>query len=50
MISDDPIVGWGLDGKAVDIDQDGDLDLLCPGRSVLCLLVNTLHDSARDGK
>ncbi|MDA1234329.1 MAG: VCBS repeat-containing protein [Acidobacteria bacterium] len=50
VISDDPIVGWGLDGKAVDIDQDGDLDLLCPGRSGLYLLVNTLRYSERDGK
>ena len=43
VISADPLVGWGLDGKAVDIDQDGDLDLLCPGRSGLYLLVNQLH-------
>ena len=43
VISDDPIVGWGLDGKAVDIDQDGDLDLICPGRSGLYLLMNQLN-------
>ena len=43
VISDDPIVGWGLDGKAIDIDQDGDLDLLCPGRSGLYLLMNQLN-------
>jgi dienelactone hydrolase len=27
--------GWDLDPKVVDLDGDGDLDLLCPGRSGL---------------
>ncbi|MEZ6146638.1 MAG: VCBS repeat-containing protein [Planctomycetaceae bacterium] len=42
------ILDWGsragmdLDPKAVDLDADGDLDLLCPTRGGLCLLEN-LH-------
>jgi len=39
-------VGFGLDPKAVDIDQDGDLDLLCPGRSGLYLLENLRKSDA----
>jgi dienelactone hydrolase len=31
---------WDLDPKVVDLDGDGDLDLLCPGRSGLCWLEN----------
>ncbi|MCA9027561.1 MAG: alpha/beta fold hydrolase [Planctomycetaceae bacterium] len=34
--------GMDLDPKAVDLDADGDLDLLCPTRGGLCLLEN-LH-------
>lgn len=44
VISDDPLVGWGLDGKVVDVDQDGDLDLVAPGRSGLYVLENLLND------
>ena len=33
-------VGWGLDPKIADIDADGDLDLVCPGRSGLYWLEN----------
>lgn len=33
-------VGFGLDPEAVDIDADGDIDLVCPGRSGLYLLEN----------
>lgn len=39
-ISRDDGVGWGLDPKIADIDSDGDLDLICPGRSGLYLLEN----------
>lgn len=40
-------VGFGLDPKVADVDGDGDLDLICPGRSGLYLLEN-LH-VATDG-
>jgi dienelactone hydrolase len=33
-------VGFDLDPKAVDLDADGDLDLVCPGRSGLYVLEN----------
>ena len=33
-------VGFDLDPKAADLDADGDLDLVCPGRSGLYLLEN----------
>ena len=33
-------VGFGLDPKVTDIDTDGDLDLICPGRSGLYVLEN----------
>ena len=41
-ISFDDRVGFGLDAKAADIDGDGDIDLVCPGRSGLYLLENQL--------
>ncbi len=34
--------GFDLDPKAIDLDADGDVDLLCPTRGGLCLLEN-LH-------
>lgn len=33
-------VSWDLDPKATDLDADGDLDLVCPGRSGLYWLEN----------
>lgn len=33
-------VGFGLDPKVADLDADGDLDLICPGRSGLYVLEN----------
>ncbi len=38
-------VGFGLDPKVVDLDNDGDLDLVCPGRSGLYVLENRLKNS-----
>ena len=39
------LVGFGLDPKAVDLDADGDCDILCSDRSGLVLLENQLiHD------
>ena len=35
--------GIGLDPKAIDIDGDGDLDLVVPGRSGLYLFENLLN-------
>jgi len=42
VISRDDGVGIGLDFKVADMDGDGDLDIVCPGRSGLHLLVNQL--------
>lgn len=39
-VSEGNSVGWGLSPVAVDIDDDGDIDLVCPGRSGLHLLIN----------
>lgn len=38
---------WDLDPKIADLDGDGDLDLICPGRSGLCWLEN-VTSSARE--
>lgn len=35
-------VGWGLSPAIADLDGDGDLDLICPGRSGLHVLLNPL--------
>ncbi|MDZ4684983.1 MAG: FG-GAP-like repeat-containing protein [Planctomycetaceae bacterium] len=40
--------GWDLDPKIVDLDADGDLDLVCPGRSGLYWLENVTN-SIKDG-
>lgn len=42
-------VGWDLDPKAADLDADGDVDLVCPGRSGLYWLEN-LGTSDRAGE
>lgn len=42
LVSDNPSAGFGLDPKAVDLDGDGDLDLLGPGRSGLYWYENLL--------
>ncbi len=39
-ISHEDGVGFGLDPKAVDLDADGDIDLVCPGRSGLYWMEN----------
>jgi hypothetical protein len=39
-VSEGGRVGWGLSPTIADVDGDGDLDLVCPGRSGLHLLVN----------
>jgi dienelactone hydrolase len=44
QISFDGTVGFGLDPKVADLDGDGDLDLICPGRSGLYVLENLLHN------
>ena len=41
-ISDGGPAGFGLDPKAIDLDEDGDLDLLGPGRSGLYWFENLL--------
>jgi dienelactone hydrolase len=41
-------IGFGLDPKLVDLDSDGDLDIVCPGRSGLYWLENRLGDDAVD--
>ena len=40
--------GTGLQMAAVDIDADGDLDLVCPGKSGLYLFENLKQDGQRD--
>ncbi len=35
--------GFGLDPKAIDLDQDGDIDLILPGRSGLYWYENLLN-------
>jgi dienelactone hydrolase len=39
--------GFDLDPKIVDLDADGDLDLLCPGRSGLYWLENVTNSTRR---
>ncbi|MFK5924406.1 MAG: VCBS repeat-containing protein [Verrucomicrobiota bacterium] len=40
LIIKDQQVGFGLDPQVIDLDKDGDLDLVCPGRSGLYWLEN----------
>lgn len=44
LISQGHGIGFGLDPKVADLDADGDLDLLCPGRSGLYVLENLLQN------
>ena len=46
LVSYDEGVGFGLDPKAVDLDGDGDRDLLCAGRHGLYWLENRGQSSA----
>ncbi len=47
VISHHPICGLDLDPKCVDIDADGDLDIIAPARSGLVLLENLrVHSGA----
>ncbi len=52
IISRGGVAGFGLDPEVVDLDADGDLDLICPGRSGLCWLENlgARTDHAGDGE
>lgn len=43
-VSEGGKVGWGLSPAVADVDKDGDLDLVCPGRSGLHLLINRIRD------
>ena len=47
VISPGGPAGFGLDPKAVDLDSDGDLDILAPGRSGLYWFENLLTGSGR---
>ena len=40
VVSEGGPAGFGLDPKLADLDSDGDLDLLCPGRSGLYWIEN----------
>ncbi|NND32541.1 MAG: VCBS repeat-containing protein [Saprospiraceae bacterium] len=43
LIQENGPAGFGLDPKAIDLDQDGDLDLVLPGRSGLYWYENLLN-------
>jgi dienelactone hydrolase len=49
-ISEDGSAGWGLDPKAADLDGDGDIDLVAPGRSGLYWFENLLIDKLAPGE
>jgi hypothetical protein len=42
VISEGDTVGFGINTMVVDIDGDGDLDVVCPGKSGLYLMENLL--------
>ncbi|MDX1966125.1 MAG: FG-GAP-like repeat-containing protein [Planctomycetaceae bacterium] len=48
VLSSGERVGWDLDPKAADLDADGDVDLVCPGRSGLYWLENLGTSDAVD--
>lgn len=50
VVSEGGRIGWDLDPKAVDLDGDGDIDLVAPGRSGLYWLENRPADALLTSK
>ncbi len=44
VISEGGSVGFGINTDARDMDQDGDIDIVAPGKSGLYLFENLLYD------